>query len=192
MKQNIIIIPARAGSKRLKNKNLLKICNTPMFLMVAKEAMKSKYFDKVYVSSEDKKILNICKENNVKFIIRPKKLSKDNTEKQDVIVHSIKKLNRKMKIGDVVSLQPNSPEFKYKDLDKAYLFFKNKLYPKSLIKEVITVNKIDKIQNAAFRIMTFKTVFQKTLSTKIGVYLRNYIDIHNKSDYLRVKKKLEK
>ena len=192
MKQNIIIIPARGGSKRLKNKNLLKICNTPMFLMVAKEAMKSKYFDKVYVSSEDKKILNICKENNVKFIIRPKKLSKDNTEKQDVIVHSIKKLNRKMKIGDVVSLQPNSPEFKYKDLDKAYLFFKNKLYPKSLIKEVITVNKIDKIQNAAFRIMTFKTVFQKTLSTKIGVYLRNYIDIHNKSDYLRVKKKLEK
>jgi len=192
LKQNIIIIPARGGSKRLKNKNLLKICNTPMFLMVAKEAMKSKYFDKVYVSSEDKKILNICKENNVKFIIRPKKLSKDNTEKQDVIVHSIKKLNRKMKIGDVVSLQPNSPEFKYKDLDKAYLFFKNKLYPKSLIKEVITVNKIDKIQNAAFRIMTFKTVFQKTLSTKIGVYLRNYIDIHNKSDYLRVKKKLEK
>jgi len=160
--------------------------------MVAKEAMKSKYFDKVYVSSEDKKILNICKENNVKFIIRPKKLSKDNTEKQDVIVHSIKKLSRKIKIGDVVSLQPNSPEFKYKDLDKAYLFFKNKLYPKSLIKEVITVNKIDKIQNAAFRIMTFKTVFQKTLSTKIGVYLKNYIDIHNRSDYLRVKKKLEK
>ena len=192
MKQNIIIIPARGGSKRLKNKNLLKICNTPMFLMVAKEAMKSKYFDKVYVSSEDKKILNICKENNVKFIIRPKKLSKDNTEKQDVIVHSIKKLSRKIKIGDVVSLQPNSPEFKYKDLDKAYLFFKNKLYPKSLIKEVITVNKIDKIQNAAFRIMTFKTVFQKTLSTKIGVYLRNYIDIHNRSDYLKVKKKLEK
>ena len=48
---------------RLKNKNLLKICNTPMFLMVAKEAMKSKYFDKVYVSLEDKKTLDRWKKN---------------------------------------------------------------------------------------------------------------------------------
>ena len=57
------------------------------------------------------------------------------------------------------------------------------------------VNKIiaksNKIQNAAFRIMTYKTVFQKTLSTKIGIYLCDYIDIHNKADYLKVKKKLE-
>ena len=39
--------------------------------------------------------------------------------------------------------------------------------------------------------MTYKTVFQKTLSTKIGIYLCDYIDIHNKADYLKVKKKLE-
>ena len=62
------------------------------------------------------------------------------------------------------------------------------MHPKSDIKEVISVNKSDNIQNAAFRIMTYKTVFQKTLSTKIGVYFCDYTDIHNKSDYLKVKK----
>lgn len=192
MKKNVIIIPARGGSKRLKNKNLLQICNLPMFLFVAKEAKKSKYFHEIYVSSESKKILELCKKNNIKFIKRPKKLSKDKTEKQDVIVHSIKILRKRIKLNDIVSLQPNSPEFNHKDLDKAYQFFKKKLHPKSDIKEVISVNKSDNIQNAAFRIMTYKTVFQKTLSTKIGVYFCDYTDIHNKSDYLKVKKKLEK
>jgi len=40
--------------------------------------------------------------------------------------------------------------------------------------------------------MTYETVFQKTLSTKVGVYKTNYIDIHNKKEYLTVKKYLEK
>ena len=95
-----------------------------MFLLVAKEAKKSKYFQEVYVSSDSKKILDICKHNKIKFILRPKRLSGDTVEKQDVIVHSVKFLSKKMSVGDVVSLQPNSPEFKYKDLNKAYQFFR--------------------------------------------------------------------
>ena len=88
-----------------------------MFLFVAKEAKKSKYFHEIYVSSESKKILKLCKKNNIKFIKRPKKLSKDKTEKQEVIVHSIKILRKRIKLNDIVSLQPNSPEFNHKDLD---------------------------------------------------------------------------
>ena len=59
------------------------------------------------------------------------------------------------------------------------------------IKEVFAVGK-DNLQNGAFRIMTYKTVFQKTLSTKVGVFKTNYIDIHNKKEYLIVKKIIEK
>ena len=40
--------------------------------------------------------------------------------------------------------------------------------------------------------MTFKTVFQKTLSTKVGIFKTDYIDIHNKKEYLAVKKIIEK
>ena len=40
--------------------------------------------------------------------------------------------------------------------------------------------------------MTYKTVFQKTLSTKIGVYVKDLIDIHTKAEYLNAKKTLKK
>ena len=58
------------------------------------------------------------------------------------------------------------------------------------IKELVSVNP-DNIQNGAFRILTNKAVFQKTLSTKLGVFFTNYLDIHSKFDYLKVKKKIE-
>lgn len=48
------------------------------------------------------------------------------------------------------------------------------------------------IQNAAFRIMTYETVFQKTLSTKIGVFVKDLIDIHTYEEYLNAKKNIEK
>ena len=87
-------------------------------------------------------------------------------------------------------MQANSPEFNVKDLDKALSFFNKKMYIGKPIKELISVNS-DNIQNGAFRILTNKAVFQKTLSTKIGVFFTNYLDIHSKPDYLKVKKKIE-
>ena len=39
--------------------------------------------------------------------------------------------------------------------------------------------------------MTYDAVFQKTLSTKIGIFFTNALDIHNKKEYLKIKKKLE-
>ena len=77
-----------------------------------------------------------------------------------------------------------------KDIDKALTFFEKKLYPNYKIKELISVGK-NNIQNAAFRIMTYDAVFQKTLSTKIGIFFTNALDIHSKKEYLKIKKKLE-
>tara|TARA_A100001015_G_scaffold230919_1_gene261353 strand:- start:234 stop:818 length:585 start_codon:yes stop_codon:yes gene_type:complete len=187
----LIIIPARLGSKRLKNKNILPICNIPMFVLVSKEASKSKYSPIVFVSSESKKILDLCKKYKINFIKRPSYLAGDSIEKQDVIVHAYKKLKAKYKPTVVVSLQVNTPQFNYKDLDKGIYFFKNKLYPKSPIKELISVGN-NMIQNGAFRIMTPNTVCKKTLSTKVGIIFTNYIDIHNAKQYKKVKFLIEK
>ena len=66
-----------------------------------------------------------------------------------------------------------------------------KLHPGAKIKEVISINK-NNIQNACFRILTFKAVFQKTLSTKMGVFFTNYSDIHTHKDFLKSKKNIEK
>ena len=96
----------------------------------------------------------------------------------------------KLKPKIIVSLQANSPEVKYKDLDNAINFFK-KAFPLKPIKEVISVGK-DNLQNGAFRIMTPNAVCKKTLSTNIGIYKTNYIDIHDLNDYKNAKKKIEK
>ncbi len=186
----LVIIPARMGSKRLKYKNILPIKGLPMFVYVAKEVKKSKFKPLIWVSSESIKVKNICKKYNINYLKRPTKLSKDNTEKQLAIVHAVKKLRKKLKYKPkiIISLQPNSPELKVKNLDDAIKFF-SRCFKRKKNKELISVGK-DNLQNAAFRIMTYSAVFQKSLSTNISIFKTNYTDIHNKQDYLKVIKKL--
>ena len=59
----ICIIPARKGSKRIKNKNLKKILNKPLLVHVIGLAKKSKLFNRIIVSTDCKKIANLAKKN---------------------------------------------------------------------------------------------------------------------------------
>jgi CMP-N-acetylneuraminic acid synthetase len=187
----IVIIPARLGSQRLKYKNILPIKNIPMVAYVAREAKKSKFNPTIFVSSESEIIEKICVKYDLNFIKRPKKLARKFVEKQEVIVSAAKHILRKFKYKPeiVVSLQCNSPEFKCKDLDNAIKFFK-KSFPGKEKKELISVGR-DNMQNAAFRIMTWKAVFQKSLSTNISIFYTDYTDIHYKTDYLLTLKKIK-
>ena len=60
MKRNKIIclIPARSGSTRIKNKNIVKIKNKPMIQYSLNAALKSKLISKIYVATNSKKIKN--------------------------------------------------------------------------------------------------------------------------------------
>ena len=62
LKKNLIIIPARKGSKRIKNKNLIKVMNKPLIFWAINFAKKFKKtnFDLI-VTSDCKKIEKICK-----------------------------------------------------------------------------------------------------------------------------------
>ena len=133
-----------------------------------------------------------CEKNNIEFVRRPKYLSRDHVEKQEAIVHATKYLkeNENFLPKIVISLQVNTPQVNSLDLDRAIKFFKS-IFKNKKIKEVFAVDK-NNLQNGAFRIMTYQTVFQKTLSTKVGVFKTNYIDIHNRREYLMVKRKIEK
>ena len=61
LKKNLVIIPARKGSKRIKNKNLVKVLNKPLIFWTINFAkkLKTKNFD-IVVSSDCKKIKKIC------------------------------------------------------------------------------------------------------------------------------------
>ena len=55
------LIPARAGSKRLPNKNTLDLHGRPLIAWPISSAIRSKYIDDVVVSSDSDSILNISK-----------------------------------------------------------------------------------------------------------------------------------
>ena len=48
---HIVIIPARSGSKRIKNKNIKKFINEPIIAKTIKIVQKFNKFDKIYVST---------------------------------------------------------------------------------------------------------------------------------------------
>ena len=57
---NIAFIPARAGSKRLKNKNIRELLKLKLFLWTVRAAAKSKLIDKIIFSTNSEEYKNIC------------------------------------------------------------------------------------------------------------------------------------
>ena len=106
--KNLIIIPARRNSKRVKNKNLIKVLNKPLIFWTINYAKKfnKKIYD-IVVSSDCNKIKKICDKEKVNFLKRPKKISDDYTSMHEVILHAknFKKQNYKY----MILLQPTSP-----------------------------------------------------------------------------------
>ena len=181
-----VIIPARSGSIRLKNKNIYPISGKPMLYWAINAAKNSKLVKNVYVSSENKKYLQISKNFGAKTILRPVRLSLNKVFKMQVIEHAVLEILKKTKKKPtiVVSLQANSPDITTEDIDNSII---------KLIKqnknEIISIDS-NFNQNSAIRTMKYETVFQKSLSTYLGCIMTNSSDIHNKSDIKKLKKKL--
>ena len=58
--KRIAIIPARGGSKRIPRKNIKLFLGKPIIAYSIEAALKSNLFDKVIVSTDDKKIAEIA------------------------------------------------------------------------------------------------------------------------------------
>ena len=52
MTKRLAIIPARGGSKRIKNKNIKLFCYKPIILRTLDTVIKSKLFNKIHVSTD--------------------------------------------------------------------------------------------------------------------------------------------
>ena len=99
----------------LKNKNILKIKNKPIFTFPAVEAKKSKMIDSFFVSSDSRYILNYCYKLGYNKINRPKKLATKNAKHYDVLLHAIKFMKKENYYPDVlVVLLANAPIIKAK------------------------------------------------------------------------------
>ena len=76
--KRLLIIPARSGSKRIKNKNIKNFVGKPMIYYPINTAIKSKLFTKIHVSTNSKKISKLAESFGVmNDFYRPKNLSND-------------------------------------------------------------------------------------------------------------------
>lgn len=134
MPENIVaIIPARGGSKRLLRKNIKPLKGKPLVSYVIRAALKSRYLDRVIVSTEDKEIAEVARRYGAEVIKRPQRLAKDDSLTIDVVFHALRVLKKKnCDIGTVVCLQPTSPLQSSGDIDNAIKLFLDK-EPRSVI-----------------------------------------------------------
>jgi CMP-N,N'-diacetyllegionaminic acid synthase len=127
-KDTLCIIPARSGSKGIKNKNIVHIKKKPLFIHSLDFAKKLNFIKKTIFTTDSKKYLNIAKKYGYNFYnLRPKKLAADKVETSDVIKYEIKNLNKNDLKGVkfILVLQPTSPFRKVSDFKVAYKKLRN-------------------------------------------------------------------
>ncbi len=87
-KMSLAIIPARGGSKGIKNKNLVLLNNKPLIYYTIKAALNAKSISKVVVSSDSDEF-KLCKSQNVDILKRPISLAQDDTTSDKVLLHAL-------------------------------------------------------------------------------------------------------
>ena len=121
----LAIIPARGGSKRLPNKNILNLNGKPLIAWTIEAALKSRYIDKIVVSSDSDEILKVAKSyKNILCLERPYHLATDTAKTTDVVKHVLE--NVKEKYDYIILLQPTSPLRTEKHIDEAIEFLDRK------------------------------------------------------------------
>jgi CMP-N,N'-diacetyllegionaminic acid synthase len=115
----IAVIPARSGSRRLKNKNIKLFCGRPLIYWTIDEALKSNYIDKVIVSSESDEMLAVV-ESNFPDITRKRKkeLATDDAKVVNVLSDMLKQ-DEFQSYDIVIILQPTSPLRTVENIDGA-------------------------------------------------------------------------
>jgi len=108
----LAIIPARGGSKGLKNKNIKCLHGKPLIAWTIEAALRSKYIERVIVTTDDEQIANIAKKYGAEIpFIRPREMAEDDTPGIVPVLHAIDFLEKQegYKSDYVVLLQCTSP-----------------------------------------------------------------------------------
>jgi len=147
--KNIAIIPARGGSKRLPDKNILLLDGIPLLAHSILYAQKNAdTIDAVFVSTDDEKIKQIAIDYGAKVIDRPAELSGDLEPTVSALKHCIETVNDD-EIENVILLQPTNPLRPENLLQEAF-----EVYKKNNCDSLFTVTrnhqKFGKINNNQF------------------------------------------
>ncbi len=109
----IAMIPARLGSKRVKNKNLRLINGIPLIQYIIDSAKKSKYLDKIYINSEASIFKEIAENNGINFYHRDAKLASDSATNDDFSLDFINNVDCDI----LIQLLATSPFLSVEEID---------------------------------------------------------------------------
>jgi CMP-N-acetylneuraminic acid synthetase len=125
--KNIAIIPARGGSKRLHNKNILPLGGIPLIAHSILYAQKnSAFIDEIYVSTDDEAIKKIALAYGVKVIDRPDTISGDLEPTVSAVKHVLESMEGA--VDNVVLLQATNPLRPINLVSEAFEIFQKEYY----------------------------------------------------------------
>jgi CMP-N,N'-diacetyllegionaminic acid synthase len=120
-KKIIAVIPARGQSKGIPYKNIAYLAGKPLIYYSINVAKKSRYIERIIVSTDDEKIARVAKKYNVEILMRPSDLAQDDTPDFPVFKHVVDTLKEKEgEIPDIIiNLRPTCPLRNEEDIDNA-------------------------------------------------------------------------
>ena len=114
------IIPARGGSKGIKNKNILPLLGHPLIAYSIKAALDSEKINRVIVSTDSEEIADIARSYHAEVpFFRPSEFAQDMSTDMETFIHALEwlKINEDYVPDILVQLRPTSPVRFSKEID---------------------------------------------------------------------------
>lgn len=123
MSYTLSIIPARGGSRRLPEKNIITLAGKPLIAHSIEQAMRSKFVNKVVVSTDDQEIANVALKYGAEVIMRPADLASATATSESALLHALNHWENAnyISVDLIVFLQCTSPLRNENDIDNAIL-----------------------------------------------------------------------
>lgn len=161
------IVGIRSGSTELKHKNIKLLGNKPLVGWILDAAKNSKYINRIIVSTDSKKYKKIAEKHKADApFLRPKNLSRSNSNEIDFVKHALKYLKKRENYTPdiVVRMLATVPFQKTKDIDKLIELILNKKYESAVI-----VSKAKQHPRKALKIVGKKIKYLVSYATNKGI-----------------------
>ncbi|MFQ3235283.1 MAG: pseudaminic acid cytidylyltransferase [Paraglaciecola sp.] len=125
----VAIIPARGGSKRIKNKNIKTFCNKEIIGYSIEAIKKSALFDRIIVSTDCPSIGEIALKFGAEVpFLRPEDIANDFATTREVVAHAKQWLeNDGCTISYICCIYATAPFITHNDLIASFELFSNTL-----------------------------------------------------------------
>ena len=147
MKNIAAFIPARAGSERVKSKNIRLLNKKPLIQYTVEQALNSKLINKTYISTNIKSLDLIINKKEVVIHKRPESISKSTSKDIDWILNLLNQI-KEDKPELIVLLRPTSPFRDTKFIDNSIRAFSKSNFDSARAVKLVTEhpNKMWKVE----------------------------------------------